>query len=269
MTASPIMSRALASFALALVPALSCENPAEPTAAPFPTAPPVRITEVRLRTASPTLLVGEGVMLWGELRTAVVDAPWPAIAWTNSDTLVADLRTSGPAVASLVGLRAGTVVVTASADGRTDSTRVTILPRPAGTEPLPIIVDDFHVIEYQYPSGTGQWYYAPQLRLRDATGVAAAAVVGMAFELPGFGPLPPCMTDRPITSTALDVFREVYGEYQLSFFRTGVRAEPGLAAATLTIRLGGTDSLVLTTKGPIVSGSLPTTYTGGVGTGCG
>ena len=94
-----------------------------------------------------------------------------------------------------------------------------------------VVVESFTVLDVQYPSGTGDWCYAPQLAVRGT---------------------------RPN-----ELFREIYGDFQITFDSgNGARATGPVAFAHLAV----TDSTglhVVTVAGPIVAGLFPTTYTGG------
>jgi hypothetical protein len=61
---------------------------------------------------------------------------------------------------------------------------------------------------------------------------------------------------------SLDLFREVYGEYELTIDQQGVRSSGGLATVVMTIRDDNGASATITPNDPIVAGSLPTTDTG-------
>ena len=47
-----------------------------------------------------------------------------------------------------------------------------------------VVVQDFHIIEYQTPDLPGEWAYAPQLTLRDASAAGGNALIGASIEFP-------------------------------------------------------------------------------------
>jgi hypothetical protein len=259
-------------LSLALLPALACSDTAKPSAV-APTeafSPPPQVSGIILRPANAVLMVRDAYTIFGDVLTSASQAPWEGtITWLSSDTRIADVRSVGRNAATVVGLRPGTVSISASVTGLTVSTTFTVLDPAPSEDVVPVVVDDFHVVEFQYPSNPGQWYYAPLIRLRDTTGVATAAVIRTVFEIPGFeGHSPPCNGVRVLTSTPFDVFREIYGDYELTIDVPGARAASGVATAYITMRIGQSDAIVLKATGPVVPGSLPTTYTGGIGIGC-
>ena len=266
-------------LSLALLPALACSDVAAPrvvlpTAPPSSTpaapSPPPQVSAIILQPANAVVTVGDRYTIWGYVQTSIPEARWEGtIVWSSSDIRIAYVESVGETAASVVGLRPGSVSINATVVGRTISTTLTVLGAAAPGEDVPVVVDDFHVIEFQYPSAPGHWFYAPQLRLHDTTGVADAAVIRMAFEIPGFGgPSPACTTNRLVASTPVDVFREMYGDYEFTIDKPGARATAGMATAIITLRVGKS-AIMLTASGPVVPGSLPTTYTGGSGVGCG
>jgi len=60
-----------------------------------------------------------------------------------------------------------------------------------------------------------------------------------------------------------DLFREIYGDFELTFDRPGARATPGAASAVVYVRDGGGNVGKVTASGPVVPGGLPESYTGG------
>lgn len=124
----------------------------------------------------------------------------------------------------------------------------------------------FRVIEHQYP-GSPTWYYAPLLTLQEVTGGNAVRVIGVGFEIPGLPGIPRPAVCRVIAAgTSVEMFREIYGDYEfVAFSPGGARAtgEPASAMVSFTDSRGTTRTVQVT--GPVVSGSLPTTYSGGQG----
>jgi hypothetical protein len=100
------------------------------------------------------------------------------------------------------------------------------------------------------------------LVLRDTTGRAASAIIGIDFSVPGVGPMPAWVMTRPIGSTPLTVFHEHHGDFELAVpaSTTPVTAP---AIAHVTLRIPGPSAMTIDVPGAIVPGSYPTTYTWG------
>lgn len=262
-----------------LLPALACGDAGDsrvavpstapidaPPFAPPSVPPPSQAAMITLQPSNPAFRVGGSSIIRSTVTSSPGDPVWTGtVAWASSDSTIGEVRSLSPTAATVVGLRPGTVAITGTADGRTATTTLIVLAEAVDGQDVPMVVEDFHVVEFQYPSEPGRWYYAPQIRLRNTTGVAAA-VVRLEFEIPGFARLLPCTEVRPVTSSPFDVLRELYGDYELSF-DSGTRASTGVATVILTMRIGEEAVLLLRT-GPVVPGSLPTTFTGGSGFGC-
>jgi hypothetical protein len=127
-----------------------------------------------------------------------------------------------------------------------------------------LIVDSFRMIEFTYPLATDYWHYAPQVRVRVSGNAGQATITRMEFSIPGLGAAPPCNSGVRFSSgEQLDLFKEIYGDYQYSITAHTTRSTGNEATLTVTITDSqGTDRR-LVVKGPIVPGALPETYTGG------
>jgi hypothetical protein len=150
----------------------------------------------------------------------------------------------------------------------TAAASVLSIPRPVGAIPGALTgkAVDITVSFVEYPADS-RWFYAPLVHI-DAGSEASATLTGFSFSIPGLGstgkfcaalPLPP--------GFQFELFREIYGDYEFTIDNPGHRATE--AAGTATINLTD-DAGVATTRtltGPIVPGSLPTTYSGGNGGG--
>src|SRR6266536_1781649 len=69
---------------------------------------------------------------------------------------------------------------------------------PAAPTPLSggLRIEAASIIEFQYP-GSAHWYYAPQLRVAETTGIGAIRVTRAQFAIPGFdGPHWTCTTGQ-------------------------------------------------------------------------
>ena len=122
------------------------------------------------------------------------------------------------------------------------------------------------MIEFQYSNDpSGVWYYAPQIRVRETTSRGGAQVTKLKFStdvgsqcISGLGVSP---------GQTRDVFQEIYGDYQLSFFESNGE-KWFLRQVTLTVTyIDDTGRTAVTSAvGPVVAGALPTSYTGGIPT---
>jgi len=136
-------------------------------------------------------------------------------------------------------------------------------------DPQPrIVVRSFSVVEVN--PNPDFWYYAPQLVVADAPGQSGLEPVGVEMlAIPGLqSPFPISwalpQTIPPEQDTPL--FHEVYGDYELSYFAAdGHRSSGGQASMRLTYRDTEGHYYITTLTGPIVSGGLPGTYSGGCG----
>lgn len=182
--------------------------------------------------------------------------------WTTSDTTVATLSYSKDTQTDLIGIRPGTVTIRASVGVYTTSVVLTVLPAPILTNGG-FVVEAFSVIEYQYSSAPNRWYYAPQLRVRGSTVSDLKLIKKLTFEFSGVPNVAECNASIVIAGMQPnDLFREIYGDYQLEFDFGGKLPSGTTALAHITLT-EGTGTQVLTVAGPVVSGALPTTYTGG------
>jgi hypothetical protein len=130
---------------------------------------------------------------------------------------------------------------------------------PVGT----LTVASFQMIEFS--SGGGDLQYAPLVRVEAQGG--GLSIDKLVFEIPGFQfPIMPlCSGPFVPAGMALDLFTEIYGDYQITFSRPPDVARP---AGEAIVDIHYTDlqgrSGVVTARTPVAPGGLPTTYTGGV-----
>jgi len=229
---------------------------------PPATATPPGLT-LQITAQSTALVVGEETVLVVITRDATGRQLNDPVAWSSSSPGTVQVTSPGYAVARVKGLSAGVATVSATVQGKSQTIVISVadLSAPSGAV---LVVDSFSVIEFQYPSAPNQWYYAPLVRVRETGLGGAVAVIGYDFIIPGFGQAPPCATYRPVGRGAtLDLFREVYGDYGYTLYSGGARATGTVATALITVRDGSGPPATLTVTGPIISGALPTTYTGG------
>ena len=233
------------------------ETPANPSSAPS-----ITLSVVATNTS---LLPGEnGTVLLSATFESGATVPNGVLAdWTTSDSAVVIVTAMTPRSARVVGVGAGTSNITVTLAGKSASVKFTVQPTPA-TDDSALIVESFTMIEFEYPSARGRWFYAPQLRVRASGTFKAAFITRMEFEIPELGPAPPCNAAISVgAGAAIDLFHEIYGDYQLTFNRDGFRASGTEAKVTITVADGSGRKRNVVVKGAIVHGELPTTYTGG------
>jgi hypothetical protein len=183
--------------------------------------------------------------------------------WTSSDTQVVAMRRFGGAL----GLAPGKAIITATIDSPPLQAQVpaVVLAKGAETASGALVVQRFSMMEFQYPSAPNSWFYAPQIQATTAPG-RRVFISYVIFSIPGLDdPIPGWACDASLSAgTVVELNGEVYGDWTMSLF--GDRQATG---ADATARITYTDdsgvSSTLTLHGPIVHGSLPTTYSGGGG----
>jgi Bacterial Ig-like domain len=169
-------------------------------------------------------------------------------------------------------LRASTayeVDVTSAVVGRTGVP----LERPIRTDfttrvdpsPAVLAITSFTMLEFKYPRDD-RWYYAPQIVVAESGAKGGAEIRRLDFSIPGLGNIPPmCSTGIWIPPGGSEsLVGEAYGDWEFTIFGSK-RAEPGEAAVMVTYLDMTGRRVTLTARGPVVAGSLPTTYTGGRG----
>jgi len=220
---------------------------------------------------SPLLVPGGEVRLNAVLLDAL-GTPMthrPPVVWKSSDLHTVGIAPAAPGeywAVVAIGLRGGSAIITATAGGVVGTVVVNVRPELSGDSPVLSVVD-FRVLEIQYPTHPGWYFYAPQLRLAETSGLGPIDVLRMGIVIPGLpSPIPSvCASIRLEPGSERDIFVESYGDFQITFDAPGHRATGANATATLQYATAaGRQSLTL--SGPIVPGDLPTTYTGGNGT---
>lgn len=137
---------------------------------------------------------------------------------------------------------------------------------PFGSTTVKGLTVNLAFVEFQYSPGP-RWFYAPLVHLSADPG-AAAALTSFNFAIPGLGATAGFCTQVPVEGgKPVDLFREIYGDYELTLDDPGHRATSSTGTGTFTFVDASGQSTTVNATGPIVPGSLPTTYTGGVGGG--
>ena len=156
---------------------------------------------------------------------------------------------------------AGNVDIRATFGEREARAKVTVLRPALPGESDVLDVESFSVLEFDYPSRPGHWYYAPQVSVRAAPG-EVVTILTMDFSIPGLpGPIPPKGCGATITSSqSFQLNGEVYGDWAFAISSPERRATGDTATMVLsyTNRIGVLATRTI--KGPIIGGSLPGTY---------
>jgi hypothetical protein len=179
-------------------------------------------------------------------------------AWSSNESVVIINAANGYAVA--VGPGHATVLARL---GQVTASALVTVPSPT-TSALSdaLVIDSFSMIEFQYPSEPGRWFYAPQMRARAAAN-RRASVLTFKFAIPGLGAPPPFGCGASLTDASRDLFGEVYGDWLLEIDDAGHRATGETATATITFIDDAGNAGTRAVSGPIVRGTLPASYTGG------
>jgi len=236
-------------------------GPSEPASAPsaVPTVPTPAVV-LNIDTGPREIPVGASIMLTGGVNLASTGLPLSTpITWSSPGPGILAFQPLGSQAVRITALQPGVTTVEASASGTTRKLDVTVLP--VTSQPSTLVAVDFRMLEVQ--TGANNWEYAPELVLRDGSPRGGSALIAVNFEVPGLGPAPSCSMVRPVGSAPVEIFHEMYGDFELSIGGGG-RASAGDAIARLTVRTADGTAATLVLHGPIVPGSWPTTYSGGL-----
>lgn len=121
--------------------------------------------------------------------------------------------------------------------------------------------------EYPHPAWRGHMFYAPQLRVRETSGLGIVDVIDFSFTIPyvatSYKMCAPKVRVPP--GEQFDLFTESYGDYELTLDRyDGRPAIAGDAMVVVTFRDKAGRIGMLKARGPVVPGVLPATFSGGV-----
>ncbi len=86
-------------------------------------------------------------------------------------------------------------------------------PADAAGPPDILVVESLEIVEYQYPSHPGRYFYAPLARVAAPDGPVSVWRLSVAFPNRPFG-LRPCAVIG-VGTEPVDLVREVYGDYEL------------------------------------------------------
>jgi hypothetical protein len=218
---------------------------------PAPTAVALAISpgDLELSLGTGTTLAAVQVMSDG--TRVPVRASWVSF----SDMVVTVNGANGYAVA--VG--PGQARIRADAGGLFAYATLNVLEAKGTGTPEVLVVENFSITEY--PSA-GHWEYAPQLRLRAASGHILTVLL-VKMSIPDFFGAVSWGCGATLNDMPRELNGEVYGDWAFAFFSPGNRASGADATAVITFvdETGATASR--TVRGPVVAGGLPTTYVSG------
>jgi hypothetical protein len=256
---------------LALVPfALACaQDVIGPAPLPKeietkPVVPVVPITPALTGVAGlpRTVLLAHGFTLHAS-SVGLVDRP---VTWEISDPSVARLTVGNGRPAGSAGvftLKEGTVKVIARLGESSSEVSFTVFSGAAESSAIEIESAEFTEVLSVSDAGAAQWYLSPQIRVKGTT-AADARIVGVRLTIPGDDVTRLCTTDRAVGGElAMDVFQEIYGDFELSW---------GSATVSRLAQAGSAKIYVADAKGvvghidvalPVNTGVRPWTYTGG------
>ena len=147
------------------------------------------------------------------------------------------------------------------------ATATAAAPAPPPSPPLPpgtLAIESFSLVEFRY-SWESEWSYAPLVRVTCPVGTGGVAITRVELAIPGLPALGPLCAGglRVEGGQGVDLFGEVYGDYQVTFDAAGARAADGEATATITFEDGTGLTGTVVARSAVVPGGLPTTYSGG------
>ena len=211
------------------------------------------------------MYVGESVTLFLRATDPAGEqvAANSAATWTTSDAGVATVKSRGSRETAVTAMRPGVVTITATLQGRSVIQALTILSVPDAAGSL-LVVESFRILEFQYPTAPGQWFYRSQMRLRVTGNNDSVVVTGMTFLIPGLGAVPPCKNVIMLSgNTPADVFTEIRSDLQFLGAQPGVRATGDEATVIVTVTDGRGVSTDIVARGEIVAVTFPQTPPGG------
>lgn len=126
-----------------------------------------------------------------------------------------------------------------------------------------ILIESFSVIEVQYPSAPGRWYYAPLVTMKAPSTSNGGDVLSVAITIPDLGTWECSATRRVAPGSTIELFREVYGDFELTFMHgDGHRIPTAVASIDVLVRENGGTARLNASAG-VKEGDFPASYTGG------
>ena len=230
--------------------ALSACSGGDSTAPAIPPPDPT-ILSLRVTPASAIISFADTQVLAASkvMSTGLVVPVQPTWVSNNPDIITVDAH----GVAAAVGV--GRATISATAEGHSASSAILV------TRPVVIfdalVVEEFAMIEYQYPSNPGHWYYAPHFKLRAASG-RAVTLLGIEFLIPGIGGWRFSCGAVVSAEEGVAFNGEVYGDWAFSLGGGTERASSDSASVNLTLLDEKNDVVTHTVFGHVFAGSQPT-----------
>lgn len=223
---------------------------------------PVAISSVSVSGGGSGLLIG----MAREVVATVTDASGvrrsaKSLTWKSSSEDVASVVASGDGMASVFPMSEGVTTITATADGISGSVTFTVTPNPNAVGN--ILIESFSVVEVQYQSAPGRWYYAPLVTMKAPATSNGGDVLNIAITIPDLGTWECRATRRVAPGSTIELFREVYGDFELTIHHSdGHRIPPAIASVEVLVRENG-DTARLNASAGVKAGDFPASYTGG------
>lgn len=223
---------------------------------------PVAISKVSVSGNGSVMLIGTA----REVIATATDAggvrrPVKTLTWKSSDEDVASVVASRDGTASVFATGEGVTTITATADGISGSATISVNPNPNAVGN--VLIESFSVVEVQYPSAPGRWYYAPLVTMKAPATSNGGEVLSIAVTIPDLGSWE-CRAARKVApGSAIELFREVYGDFELTIHHSdGHRIPPAVASVEVLVRENGSTARLNASAG-VKAGDFPASYTGG------
>ena len=227
---------------------------AAPTSIPFTTSG-VASNRIMFDSTARELAQGDSLVLIAWVASPSGTALPDSLRWESTDSAIAAVSSLAATAGRLIGARPGTATILATSGDLTAQLTVRVLPVTA--QPSTVVVEDFHMIEYQTPDLPGVWWYSPQLTLRDTSPAGGNALIAATIGFPG-NPGASCGMVRPVGPISVQIFREVKGVWELMMGTPAGRLSPtARAVARLTVRRPDGSATRITVDGPILAGAMP------------
>lgn len=151
------------------------------------------------------IITGDTIQMRGYVHRGQSEST-EALEWTSSDPTVAAIRLVGANLIEVRALRSGGVTISARTLGSQPelSARASLKVFARSSQPSPIVVDEFSVLEQIF--AVPVFVYAPNLRLRDTSPDGSARVIGITIDLPGADDRLYCAPNRVVGADNWTVF---------------------------------------------------------------
>ena len=169
--------------------------------------------------------------------------------------------TLNPITGNAVAVGPGSARIEARLNNEVMASTVLTVAQPNGVTSNALVIHEFWMIEYQYPSGPPDYYYAPQFSM-SATPGRSVTILTLQLTIPGFYGSITFSCGGNIDSTPTLLNGEVYGDwtFAVSSSTPATNVQPK-AVVTFADDTGATGTATIT--GTVVQGTFPDTYSGG------